>query len=153
VTPARADVDVSLGFFYSDLSPYGSWSMSAQYGRVWQPSIYRAGWNPYYDGHWACSDAGWAGVSDYGWGDGPYHYGTWTLDPVLGWVWVPGYTWAPSWVVFRTGPDYIGWAPVPVGFSVGASIPLRDDPNLFVFVGSGDFLAPRIRTRIVPVET
>ena len=150
--PAKADVDVSFGFFYSNLEPHGSWLVSAEYGRVWQPAVYRPGWNPYYDGHWEYSDCGWVWVSDYAWGAVPYHYGTWVLDPRFGWVWVPGTTWAPSWVVFRTGPDYIGWAPVPPGFSVGASFTLGDDPNLFVFVGAGDFLAPRIATRVVPVE-
>jgi hypothetical protein len=152
-TPAKADVDVSFGFFYSNLEPHGSWLVSAQYGRVWQPAAYTRGWNPYYDGHWECSDVGWVWVSDYSWGAVPYHYGTWVLDPGHGWVWIPGYTWAPSWVVFRTGPDYIGWSPVPPGFSVGASYTFVDDPNLYVFVGAGDFLAPRVRTRVVPIET
>lgn len=148
--PAKADADVSFGFFYSDLSPHGSWLVSAQYGRVWQPAVYRSGWNPYYDGHWECADLGWVWVSDYSWGDVPYHYGTWVLDPRWGWVWVPGYTWAPSWVVFRTGPDYIGWAPVPPRFTVGASFTFGSDPDLFLFVRAGDFLSPRIRTRVVP---
>jgi hypothetical protein len=151
--PAKADVDVSFGFFYSNLEPHGHWLVSAQYGRVWQPEVYTRDWNPYYDGHWECSDVGWVWVSDYAWGAVPYHYGTWVLDPGHGWVWVPGYTWAPSWVVFRTGPDYIGWAPVPPGFSVGASFNVGDDPDLFVFVGAGDFLAPRVRTRVVPIAT
>jgi hypothetical protein len=152
--PASADVDVSFGFFYSDLSPHGSWLVSANYGQVWQPRVYSADWNPYYDGRWVYSDFGWTWVSDYAWGDVPYHYGTWTLDPVLGWVWVPGYVWAPSWVVFRTGPDYIGWAPVSPSFSVGLSGGSYDyDPNLFVFVGARNFLAPQIRTYVVPTTT
>src|SRR5215471_6072329 len=109
--PARA-ADVSFSFFYSNLSPHGSWMTSAQFGQVWQPVDYDAGWNPYYDGHWVYSDLGWTWVSDYSWGDIPYHYGTWVMDADFGWVWVPGYVWAPSWVTFRTGPDYIGWAPV-----------------------------------------
>jgi len=50
-TPARADV--SFGFFYSNLEPHGSWLVSANYGRVWQPAAYAPGWNPYYDGHWS----------------------------------------------------------------------------------------------------
>src|SRR5262245_62094969 len=71
--PARANV--SFDFFYSDLSPHGHWLASAEYGRVWQPTVYRHGWNPYYDGHWVYSDCGWTWVSDYAWGDVPYHYG------------------------------------------------------------------------------
>src|SRR5947208_3555638 len=86
--PSRADVGISFDFFYSDLSPHGSWLVSGSYGRVWQPAVYRAGWNPYYDGHWVYTDVGWAWLSDYEWGAVPYHYGTWVLDMDLGWVWV-----------------------------------------------------------------
>src|SRR5438445_2432076 len=120
-SPARADV--SFDFFYSNLSPYGSWQASARYGRVWQPSLYASDWNPYYDGHWVYADVGWTWVSDYEWGAIPYHYGTWVEDPEIGWVWVPGTVWAPAWVVFRTGPDYIGWAPVSPGLTSG--VPTR----------------------------
>jgi hypothetical protein len=145
--PARADV--SFDFAYSNLSNHGTWLVSAQYGHVWQPSVYNQDWNPYYDGHWVYTDMGWTWVSDYDWGAIPYHYGTWIADPRVGWVWIPGSVWAPSWVVFRTGPDYIGWAPVPPGFSVGMTIELGG-PSSFVFVSSRDFLAPRVRTQVVP---
>src|SRR5262249_47353877 len=131
--------------------PHGSWLVSSQFGRVWQPGIYVAGWHPYYDGHWTYSDLGWIWVSDYDWGAIPYHYGTWVEDPILGWVWVPGYIWAPSWVVFRTGPEYIGWAPVSPRFSVGLSAAYGAPVSgSFVFVSAGNFLAPRVRTFIVP---
>jgi hypothetical protein len=154
IAPA-SEASVSFDFFYSDLSPHGSWMVSGDYGRVWQPRVYRSGWNPYHDGHWAYTDCGWAWVSDYTWGDVAYHYGTWVMDPRFGWVWVPGYTWAPAWVTFRTGPDYIGWAPVAPsfavgfssgGFSFGASIP----NSSFVFVSTRDFASPRLRNYIVP---
>mgnify|MGYP003694249169 CR=1 FL=1 len=154
IAPA-SHASVSFDFFYSDLSPHGSWMVSGEYGRVWQPRVYRHGWNPYHDGHWVYTDCGWAWVSDYTWGDVAYHYGTWVMDPRFGWVWVPGYTWAPAWVTFRTGPDYIGWAPVAPsfavgfssgGFSFGASIPTSS----FVFVSTRDFAAPRLRGYIVP---
>src|SRR6266850_338980 len=146
-----ARAEVSFGVFYSNLSPYGSWQVSGQYGRVWQPDVYASGWNPYYDGHWVYTDLGWTWVSDYEWGAIPYHYGTWVADPDFGWVWVPGYVWAPSWVVFRTGPDYIGWAPVSPGFSVGVSASFGGPaPGSFVFVSAGNFLAPRVRSCIVP---
>jgi len=142
---------VSFSAFYSNLSPHGSWQVSAQYGRVWQPAVYYSGWNPYYDGHWAYSDYGWTWVSDYEWGAIPYHYGTWVADPYYGWVWVPGYTWAPSWVVFRTGPDYIGWAPVSPSFSVGVSFGYGvPTASPFVFVSAHNFCAPRVGTYFVP---
>ncbi len=148
-TPAHAGV--SFDFFYSNLGPHGSWMVSGQYGRVWQPAGYHPGWSPYVDGHWVYADVGWTWVSDYDWGAIPYHYGTWVLDPVYGWVWVPGYTWAPSWVVFRTGPDFIGWAPVAPGFSVGVSfgVPLPAAGS-FVFVSAGNFLAPHLHGCVLP---
>src|SRR5215470_6409751 len=142
--------DVSFGVSYSSLDAHGSWLVSGEYGRVWQPREYTSGWSPYYDGHWVYTNLGWTWVSDYAWGSIPYHYGTWTLDADLGWVWIPGTIWAPSWVVFRTGPDYIGWAPVSPGFSLGASLRF-DEPraDAFVFVSSGDFMSPRIGASIV----
>ena len=142
--PSRAEV--SFDGFYSSLSPHGSWLVSAQFGRVWQPRECRPGWNPYYDGHWEYADVGWTWISDYSWGAIPYHYGTWTLDPRYGWVWVPGYTWAPAWVTFRTGPDYIGWAPVAPTFSLGMSFGGQAPPaEAFLFVTTQEFNAPRIR--------
>ena len=145
--PAHADV--SFDFAYSNLSQHGSWLVSAEYGRVWQPREYNREWNPYYDGHWVDTDMGWAWVSDYEWGSIPYHYGTWVLDSRAGWVWIPGDVWAPSWVVFRTSPGYIGWAPVPPGYSVGVSIQFGA-PSSFIYVSSGNFLAPRLRGSIIP---
>jgi len=147
---SEVSTDVSFDVFYSNLSPHGSWLVSAEYGRVWQPYEYDRGWNPYYDGRWVYSDFGWTWVSDYRWGAIPYHYGTWYADASYGWVWVPGTVWAPSWVVFRTGPDYIGWCPVSPRFSVSASLRF-DEPRSeqFVFVSSRDFLSPRIRTAVI----
>ena len=148
-SPAVASV--SFDFFYSNLSPHGNWMVSGSYGRVWQPTVYRPGWNPYYDGHWVETDLGNTWVSDYPWGDVPYHYGTWVMDPGMGWVWVPGYTWAPAWVVFRTGPDCIGWAPVSPRFQIGLTIGPDDyPPGGFVYVPSRAFLDPRVRTVVVP---
>ena len=49
-----------------------------------------------------------------------------------GWCWVPGVEWAPAWVSWRMGGDYIGWAPCgPPGFVV--------EPSFFVFVESRHF--------------
>jgi hypothetical protein len=147
--PSHADLSFDVA--YSNLSPHGSWLVSAQYGRVWQPRVYEPSWNPYYDGHWAYTDLGWSWVSDYEWGAIPYHYGTWTLDPAYGWVWVPGTVWAPAWVVFRTGPDAVGWAPVAPGFSVGLSFGSATPASgSFVFVSTSDFVAPRIRPCVAP---
>jgi hypothetical protein len=136
-TPARASV--SFGVSYSNLSPYGHWFVSAEYGQVWQPYESVRGWNPYYDGQWVYADVGWTWVSDYPWGAIPYHYGTWYVDPAFGWVWVPGEVWAPAWVVFRTGPDFIGWAPVSPRFAIGVSYAHAAPAGPFLFVPTGHF--------------
>src|SRR6185503_9689119 len=151
--PAEASTNVSFGFFYSNLSPHGTWLVSAEYGRVWQPREYDRDWNPYYDGRWVYSAYGWTWVSDYSWGAIPYHYGTWYADSRYGWVWVPGYVWAPSWVVFRTGPDYIGWAPVRPGFSVGVNFSDNDyDSDFFIFVPTVYFGVGNVRNHVIPRE-
>ncbi|TMA26274.1 MAG: hypothetical protein E6J87_22165 [Deltaproteobacteria bacterium] len=150
---AAAHTEMSFEFYHSSLAPYGSWHVSASFGQVWVPHVHVIGWHPYAYGHWVYSDLGWVWVSEYEWGAIPYHYGTWALDPEIGWVWVPGYVWAPSWVVFRSGPSYVGWAPVPPTFSVGVSFSFDDyGPDHFVFVRETDFLAADVHRYAVPIE-
>ncbi len=112
---AEADTEVSLNFFYDNLSPYGSWIEVADYGYCFQPSVAvnSSDWRPYADGYWAYTDAGWTWVSyeDFGWAT--YHYGRWANLDSFGWVWAPGYEWGPAWVSWRTGGDFVGWAPLP----------------------------------------
>ncbi len=115
VPRAQADPEVSLNFFYDNLSPYGNWIDVADYGYCFQPNVAlsNSDWRPYADGYWAYTDAGWTWVSyeDFGWAT--YHYGRWANLDSYGWVWVPGYEWGPAWVSWRTGGDYVGWAPLP----------------------------------------
>jgi hypothetical protein len=103
------------GTFYDDLQPYGSWFETPDYGYVYQPTIVvqDTSWRPYTRGRWACTNRGWAWVSDEPFGWACFHYGRWTLLAGRGWVWVPGDEWAPSWVCWREGDDCIGWAPLP----------------------------------------
>jgi hypothetical protein len=150
---SAAHTRVSFEFFASNLDPFGSWHVSASYGRVWIPSLHVIGWHPYANGHWVYTDVGWTWVSDYEWGAIPYHYGTWVREPELGWVWVPGYVWAPAWVVFRTGPSYVGWAPVPPSYSIGTSFSFSNyGADHFVFVREADFVAPHIHRYALPIE-
>jgi hypothetical protein len=88
----------------------------------------------------------------YGWAT--YHYGRWYDDPEIGWSWVPGDEWAPSWVSWQEGGDYIGWAPLPpsVNVSFGGVLSVSLSPETYVFVPERYFLAPRIDTYIVPRE-
>src|SRR5437868_2166797 len=105
--------DVSVNFFYDNLNG-GNWYQVADYGYVWQPdAATNADWRPYTDGYWAYTDVGWTWVSyeDFGWAT--YHYVRWIRLEDYGWCWVPGYEWGPAWVAWRTGGDYIGWAPLP----------------------------------------
>jgi hypothetical protein len=112
---AEAETEVSLNFFYDNLSDQGNWIEVGDYGYCFQPNVAVNGsdWRPYADGYWAYTDVGWTWVSyeDFGWAT--YHYGRWADLDDYGWVWVPGYEWAPAWVSWRTGGDYIGWAPLP----------------------------------------
>src|SRR3982750_2657782 len=106
--------DVSVDFFYNNLSG-GSWVEVGDYGYCWQPDVAlsNASWRPYTDGYWAYTDLGWTWISyeDFGWAT--YHYGRWIRLRGRGWIWVPGREWGPAWVSWRTGGDYVGWAPLP----------------------------------------
>jgi len=126
------DVTVSLGqtssqpvvnfaYFHAQLAPYGTWVEVPGYGQCWSPTQAIAAnpnWRPYYDmGQWVQTDNGLYWQSDYTWGDIPFHYGRWFLDPNYGWLWAPDYTWGPAWVFWRQdeADGAIGWAPLPVG--------------------------------------
>ncbi|MEY2574264.1 MAG: hypothetical protein QOJ87_2477, partial [Verrucomicrobiota bacterium] len=108
-------VDLSIDFFYDNLGDGGSWIEAGDYGYCWQPSVAASNtsWRPYADGYWAYTDQGWTWISyeDFGWAT--YHYGRWIRLRGRGWVWVPGREWGPAWVSWRTGGDYVGWAPLP----------------------------------------
>jgi hypothetical protein len=111
---------VTMQTFYDDLAPYGQWVQDPQYGDVFVPNV-EQGFRPYYtDGHWVMTDYGNTWVSDYQWGWACFHYGRWTYDSYYGWVWVPGTEWGPSWVGWRNGDGYYGWAPLSPGYEIGA---------------------------------
>ena len=105
-------------YFYDSLAPYGNW-MQTPDGWGWQPmaASVDSGWAPYCDrGGWLLTDDGWCWASDYSWGWAPFHYGRWSRDGRLGWVWFPGDVWAPAWVAWRNTTDgFAGWAPLPPG--------------------------------------
>ncbi len=117
----RASATVSIGFFYDSLAPYGDWVTVPTYGRCWRPARVAFGWQPYLDGEWDYTDAGWTWVSFDPWGGDPYHYGTWVFTASYGWVWIPGTVWAPAWVTWCITDDAYGWAPVPPSFAVGTA--------------------------------
>lgn len=165
ITPAaRAQDDdqggtPSFDYFYNNLAPYGDWVQVEGYGYCWQPYGVDENWQPYTDGYWAYTDGGWTWVSyeDFGWAT--YHYGRWTRVDELGWVWVPGYEWAPAWVSWRKSPhdDYVGWAPLPpearfrpgIGISVWVDTAYDIGPGYYNFCRTRDFGAPYMAPVII----
>ncbi len=148
--PADYPAFDDAGYFYDSLAPYGNWINVAGYGLCWQPTVVvgNHGWRPYGDrGRWLYTDSGWYWQSDYSWGWAAFHYGRWTREANLGWVWVPNRVWGPGWVSWRSTGDYAGWAPLPpsaefnpgVGFSfqnrrVGAGFDFGLESRFYTFV-------------------
>ncbi len=123
--PAEAQPPARLpdqAAFDQGLSNYGHWAETPGYGRVWVPSAAADNdWQPYTNGRWVYTDAGWAFSSDVPWGWAVFHYGRWGWREGIGWFWVPGYTWAPAWVSWRYSGGHIAWSPyAPRGFQYGA---------------------------------
>ena len=116
IAPAQAQARFSISFntLREELADYGDWVYSDRWGMVWLPDVGRD-FHPYYtEGRWVPTrEYGYIWVSDYEWGDIPFHYGRWVNDPYDGWMWVPGYMWSPGWVVWRGNPNYMGWMPLP----------------------------------------
>jgi hypothetical protein len=132
--------------FYAPLSPGGVWVDVGSYGRCWHPAGVAVGWRPYCDGEWVWTDCGWYWQSDEPWAWACYHYGCWAMDPVYGWVWVPGVEWAPAWVSWRVGGGYIGWAPL----APRGAVVVVGGPE-FVFVQEGRF-QQRVRPSTVVIN-
>ncbi|MFN3693884.1 MAG: DUF6600 domain-containing protein, partial [Ignavibacterium sp.] len=100
------------GYFYTNLSPYGTW-IEIDYGVVaWRPTIIKRNWAPYKIGRWVWTDYGWYWDSYEPFGHIVFHYGRWYYDDYYGWIWIPDDEWAPAWVEWRYDDDYIGWAPL-----------------------------------------
>jgi hypothetical protein len=142
---------VDMNSFQAQLVPYGRWTDVAPYGLCWVPSIQSTNpdWRPYFNGgHWEYTESGWYWSSDYPWGEIVFHYGRWTRTPLNGWVWVPGYDWAPAWVCWRNveAEGYCGWGPLPPGARFVSGVGVMWDgrvatdadfglaPDMFVFV-------------------
>jgi hypothetical protein len=102
--------------FDQQLSPYGRWVDTPEYGRVWIPNV-GPDWQPYADGQWVSTTWGWSFAAPVPWGWAVYHYGRWGWRGGFGWFWVPGYVWAPAWVSWRWTAGYACWSPIgPVGY-------------------------------------
>jgi Family of unknown function (DUF6600) len=148
-----------VGFFYDELSPYGDWVLTPDYGWAWFPRDMHPYWRPYSDGRWVTTEYGWTWVSNEPFGWATYHYGRWAWDPRFGWLWVPGTIWGPAWVSWQDGGGYVGWAPLPpaVGFEIGIGIRLGGfdlnigiRPDAYSFVPERSFLEARLARYVVP---
>jgi len=138
--------------FRTALTPHGRWEQHARFGEVWIPANRSREWRPYTVGRWVyTADWGWYWAEDReeaDWGWVTYHYGRWVFDSDVGWVWVPGDEWGPAFVQWRHSADYVGWAPLPPAQIV---VEYRDEPDVWVFVRSRDFVAaPRLARVILP---
>ncbi|HEU4385167.1 MAG TPA: DUF6600 domain-containing protein [Anaeromyxobacteraceae bacterium] len=144
---ARAEVSATVSLsFQPSLAPYGDWVVVANYGRVWRPRGVAVGWRPYYHGRWVWTDQGWFWDSDEPWGWATYHYGRWYVDPAYGWVWVPGYEWAPAWVTWRFGGGAIGWAPLFPGYTVWWTAGYPVQHSAWTFVPEQGFVDTRVES-------
>jgi hypothetical protein len=150
---ALADLEVSptvqihaKADFHTPLAAHGTWVEVGPHGRCWRPTRVAVSWRPYCVGYWEWTDWGWYWVSDEPWGWACYHYGSWVYDPVYGWVWVPEIEWAPAWVSWRVGGEYVGWAPLPPPGIVLA-------PALFAFVEVRHFRDPVKSSTIIVNNT
>ncbi|HEX6899424.1 MAG TPA: DUF6600 domain-containing protein [Thermoanaerobaculia bacterium] len=102
-------VDDSLRYQAAPLTRHGNW-VTIDGGNYWRPNV-TADWRPYWQGRWIYTPAGLTWVSYEPWGWVPYHYGSWDYFPSYGWVWAPGYRWAPAWVYWYWGSSHVGWCP------------------------------------------
>lgn len=122
--------EVNLNYFEQQLAPFGQWINHPQFGEVWKPDL-GPDFRPYFNGYWQfTSDYGWLWVSNEPFGDVVYHYGRWVYDQSEGWLWVPGYVWGPGWVAWRDTGEYVGWLPLPPGYSDDTALsPLINSPQ------------------------
>lgn len=104
------DVDDSLRYGSSSMYGRGNWVQVSGHRRAWRPTV-DSDWRPYREGFWRYTPGGYTWVSTEPWGWVPYHYGTWDYVPGHGWVWFPDRGFAPAWVYWYWGPDYVGWCP------------------------------------------
>lgn len=102
--------DDNLRYQAAPLARHGSW-VYVDSRPYWRPRV-AVGWTPYSLGRWSWTPSGITWISYEPWGWVPYHYGTWDYFPAYGWVWAPGYRFAPAWVYWYWGPSYAGWCPV-----------------------------------------
>ncbi|MCX7832719.1 MAG: hypothetical protein N2490_00705 [Ignavibacteria bacterium] len=148
----------SLGNFLSDI--LGVKYAYAQTGEqifnlfVWRPSNELVGdmmketkeYIPFNNGQWVYTDEGWYFKANTSQEELTSHYGRWTQDEELGWVWLPGKTYSPAWVDWRQNDDYVAWAPIPPGkYIENESIKIEDvSENKYTIVEKKHLIEPSV---------
>lgn len=121
-------------------SAYGEWIWTDFYGYAWRPYLSRdEGWRPFLMGQWTSIDGQRYWVPQEPWGWVPYHLGLWHWDARDGWVWIPGSTFAPAWVVWTQCANDVVWRPIGLwdwGFWQDPSRP----PGYSLFSGGPEYL-------------
>jgi Family of unknown function (DUF6600) len=159
---AKAGGPVAGGYFeidqfYDELAPYGDWVYHPNHDYVWLPRSVAPDWRPFTVGNWIYTEEYgwyWQSYEPFAWA--VYHYGRWGFEPEYGWYWVPGDTWAPAWVQWRYGNEYVGWAPeapTPTrGYAYGGPARYAPPPprESWVFVEPRYLTSPAVRTYAVP---
>ncbi|TLD69063.1 hypothetical protein FEM03_19535 [Phragmitibacter flavus] len=157
--PTHAQDDpVDFDYFYDNLASYGDWIEVEGYGYCFRPFVASENpdWQPYTEGSWAETEGGWTWVSEEEFGWATYHYGRWVFIDTF-WAWVPGYEWAPAWVSWRTGGDYVGWAPLPPeaqwsndrGFDSSVDVVYDIGPRYYNFIPIIHFGATNYRPHLI----
>lgn len=142
--PPQPPPGVTMEVFESGLADHGEWVTSARHGRVWRPLRVAASWQPYLYGEWVWTGGGWFWLTDEPWGWATYHYGRWAYDAELGWIWVPGFVWAPAWVAWRVCDGFVGWAPLYPGDAVWWVDAYPLVPAHWIFVETRVFVGVRV---------
>jgi len=94
-----------------ELGDYGTW-VSVENVSYWRPRC-EPTWRPYSAGYWSyVPGCGYSWVDYAPWGYTTCHYGRWMYRPTYGWLWAPGYAWAPASVYWSSYGNYCGWAPL-----------------------------------------
>lgn len=144
------------GYFYTNLTPYGTWIEIGNGVVAWRPTIMIRSWAPYKLGRWVWTDYGWYWDSYEPFGYIVFHYGRWYFDDYYGWIWIPDYDWAPAWVEWRYDDDYIGWAPLHPYAVFSIEFGIRITYNYYVpyihwhFVTYKHFCNPNVYNYYIP---
>lgn len=101
---------------------------------------------PYTNGEWIYTDEGWYFKAPTPHEELTSHYGRWTQDEKLGWVWLPGSVWSPAWVEWKENEDYVAWTPLPPSTYIKEDgtidAPTVEDENKYVVIEKKHIINP-----------